>query len=489
MKLKNYIILIIITFFITSTYCQEGNNNKVTVEDQGVNSEYKENDKKYRKLHKNFRDLISSFKDSYKNMYDSGFRKTSGDLSKERLSNFISEAEIYKNNIKNNSQVNNYNTQLNDLAKVTSRSGQDYVAFFENSLLPGIDGDIANAKSNLKNIETNESKKEVSLGFSNTNSASSNTNSSTSTTNTNDNNNEDKANYTAEKTKANEDFDDGGQAIRNIKKRRKEAEAERQRMFKQSMDNLARDGGELLGNFIGNIYERKEKERNKKLEEKRIENARITEEKRIEEDRRITEEKRLNELKNKPEYVIFLDNALNDVFYFDSSGKEVDQENAIFEQVYIKQDNGFYVAKYFNLKEGYLAYDISYEIIPNPFIESLKTGASIKYGVLSSKDEINYYYRNKLKQRTLNFWWKKKMHFEFYNYKDEKVFGSGEILMPEIMQVSSSGAITNMEYKIKSKRSKFKNHRFKFDYKGNIESLYITNEKGKIEERYKFSKY
>ena len=284
----------------------------------------------------------------------------------------------------------------------------------------------------------------------------------------------------------NEDFDDGGQASRNIRKRRAEAEAERQRMFKQSMDNIARDGGELLGNFIGNIYERKAKEFDDKLEERRIENKRIAERKRIEKERRIAEDERLNKLKNKPEYVNFLDNALNAVFYFDSSGKEVDQENAIFEQIYIKQENGFYVAKYFNLKGGYLAYDISYEIIPNPFIESLKTGPSINYGVLNTKDEINYYYRNKLKQKTLNLWWVKKMHFEFYNYKDENVFGSGTILKPEIMNVSSSGAITKMEYKENSKRGKFKNYRFTFDSFGNIETLYITNEKNRIENRYKF---
>lgn len=485
MKLKNYVILIIITFLSTSIYCQEGNNNRVTVEDQGVNSEYKENDEKYRELYKDFRDLISSFKDSYKNMHDSGFRKTSGDFSKERLSNFISEAGIYKNNIKNNAQVSNYNTQLNDLAKVTSRSGQDYVAFFENSLLPGIDGNIANAKSTLKNIETNESKKEVSLGFGNTNSTSSNTNSSTSTTDTN-NINEDKAKYAAEKTIANEDFDDGGQASRNIRKRREEAEAERQRMFMQSMDNIARDGGILLGNLIGNIYERKEKERLEKLEEERIKNERIVERKRIEKERRIAEDERLNKLKNKPEYVSFVENALNDVFYFDSSGKEVDQKNATFEVIYIKQENGFYVAKYFNLKEEILDFDISYEIIPNPFIESVKTGPSIKHGSLDTKIGIDYYYRNKLKQKTLNYWWTKKMYFEFYNYKDEKVFGSGSILEPEIMRVSSSGAITNMEYKIQSKRGKFKRYRFTFDSIGNVESLYITNEKHKIEKRYEF---
>jgi len=187
MKLKVYLLALFITLSGTSIYAQEGNNNRVTVEDQEGNSEYKENDEKYRELYKNYRDLISSFKDSYKNMLDSGFSKTSGDFSKEGLSNFISEAGIYKNNIKNNSQVSNYNTQLNDLAKVTSRSGQDYVAFFENSLLPGIDGDIANAKSILKNIETNESKKEVSLGFSNTNSSSSNTNTDNSYKNSNSN--------------------------------------------------------------------------------------------------------------------------------------------------------------------------------------------------------------------------------------------------------------------------------------------------------------
>ncbi|WP_339896269.1 hypothetical protein [uncultured Algibacter sp.] len=289
-----------------------------------------------------------------------------------------------------------------------------------------------------------------------------------------------------EKIKANEDFDDGGQAYRNIRKRREEAEAERQRMFMQSMDNVARAGGELLGNFIGNIYERKEQKRLEKLEEKRIENDRIAERKRIEKERRIAEDERLNKLKNKPEYVSFVENALNDVFYFDSSGKEVDQKNATFEQVYLKQENGFYVAKYFNLKEGYLVFDISYEIIPNPFIKSLKTGPSIKYGVLNTKDEINYYFRNKLKQKTLNLWWRKKMYFEFYNYKDENVFGSGEISKPEIMNVSSRGIITNMEYKITSKRGKFKRYRFTFDSIGNVESLYITNEKHIIENRYKF---
>ena len=257
-------------------------------------------------------------------------------------------------------------------------------------------------------------------------------------------------------------------------------------MFMQSMDNVARAGGELLGNFIGNIYERKEQKRLEKLEEKRIENDRIAERKRIEKERRIAEDERLNKLKNKPEYVSFVENALNDVFYFDSSGKEVDQKNATFEQVYLKQENGFYVAKYFNLKEGYLVFDISYEIIPNPFIKSLKTGPSIKYGVLNTKDEINYYFRNKLKQKTLNLWWRKKMYFEFYNYKDENVFGSGEISKPEIMNVSSRGIITNMEYKITSKRGKLKRYRFTFDSIGNVESLYITNEKHIIENRYKF---
>ena len=78
------------------------------------------------------------------------------------------------------------------------------------------------------------------------------------------------------------------------------------------------------------------------------------------------------------------------------------------------------------------------------------------------------------------------MGFEFYNYKNEKVFGSGDILRPEIMNVSSSGNITKMEYKITSKRGKFKRYRFTFDSIGNVESLYITNEKNMIENRYKF---
>lgn len=284
----------------------------------------------------------------------------------------------------------------------------------------------------------------------------------------------------------NEDFDDGGQALRNIRERREEAEVERQRMFMQSMDNLAKTGGELLGNFIGGIYEKKEEERLQKLEEKRIENARIAEEKRIEEERRIAEDERLNKLKNKPEYVSFVETALNDVFYFDSSGKEVDQKNATFEVIYIKQENGLYVAKYFNLKEEILDFDISYEIIPNPFIESVKTGPSTKHGPLDTKIGIYYYYRNKLKQKTINLWWTQKMYFEFYNYKNEKVFGSGDILKPEIMNVSSGGIITNMEYKIISKRGKFKRYRFTFDSIGNVESLYITNEKHEIENRYQF---
>ena len=112
------------------------------------------------------------------------------------------------------------------------------------------------------------------------------------------------------------------------------------------------------------------------------------------------------------------------------------------------------------------------------------------FGEDTRLDNIRYVdletYRNKLKQKTLNLWWRKKMCFEFYNYKDENVFGSGEILKPEIMLVSSSGIITNMEYKITSKRGKFKRYRFTFDSIGNVESLYITNEKHIIENRYKF---
>jgi hypothetical protein len=284
----------------------------------------------------------------------------------------------------------------------------------------------------------------------------------------------------------NEDFDDGGQASRNIRKRREEAEAERQRMFKQSMDNTARDVGKLVGNFIGDMYERREQAKLKELEEKQIEKERIAEKKRIEEERRILEDERLNKLKNKPEYVNFLDNALNDVFYFDSSGKEVDQKNATFEQVYIKQENGFYVAKYFNIKDSYLALDVSYEIIPNPHIESLQTGLTIKYGPLNTKDESYYFYRNKLKQKTINSWWVEKISFEFYNYKDEKVFGSGDILKPETMYFSSSGAITEMVYYEESKKGKLEKHRFHFDNIGNITSLYITNDKGYFTHQYKF---
>jgi hypothetical protein len=269
--------------------------------------------------------------------------------------------------------------------------------------------------------------------------------------------------------------------------------AEQQMQAMNQFSNDLRQAGNqlsgLIAQSISNSFERKERERLNKLEEKRIENERIEREKRIDEEKQIAEDKKINELKKMPEYLNFLEKVLIDAFYLDDSGKDTDMENATYEMVYLKQDNGFYVAKYFNIKESYLEFDISYEIIPNPFIESLKTGSSIKYGPLNTKDEIVYYYRNKLKQRTLNLWWRKKMHFEFYNYKDEKVFATGEISSPETMTVSSKGAITRMEYKIPMKRGKFKTYSLTFDGQDNVKSLMITNEKNRIEESYNFSKY
>jgi len=176
MKSKVYLLALLITLSGTSIFAQEGNNNRVTVEDQGVNSEYKKNDEEFRKLDKQFDDLMASFLKTYKNLYDTGFSKFNGDFSKEKLGVFISAASSFKNSINNNTQVSNLNNQLNNLAKVTSRSDRDYVAYFKNSLLPRVDGDIASANSIISNIERNESKKELSVGFGNTNSSSSNTN-------------------------------------------------------------------------------------------------------------------------------------------------------------------------------------------------------------------------------------------------------------------------------------------------------------------------
>lgn len=256
--------------------------------------------------------------------------------------------------------------------------------------------------------------------------------------------------------------------------------------FSNNLRQIGNQFSALISDSFKRSNERKEKERQRKYEKKQIEEERIANRKKIEKQKRIAEDKRLNKLKKIPEYVAYVKKALSDVFYFDSSGKEVDQKNATYEAIYEKQDNGFYIAKYFNLKEQTLDFDISYEIIPNPYIESLKTGSSIKYGTLNTKIETQYYYRNKLKQKTINLWWKRKIHFEFYNYKDEKVFASGEISNPEIMNVSPSGIITKLWYKVTSKRKKFKRYRFTFDAIGNLESLYISNEKHRIENRYKF---
>ncbi|MFD2541373.1 CDC27 family protein [Lacinutrix gracilariae] len=191
---------------------------------------------------------------------------------------------------------------------------------------------------------------------------------------------------------------------------------------------------------------------------------------------------------NKKRYQHVLDKSLSDTLYVDNNNTRVDKKNAIFQKTFEKKSNGLYAIKYYKIEDEYLFMEVSYEVIPNEFIESIKTGLTIKYGPLGTKNESYYYYKNKLKQKTLNSWWLKKMSFEFYNNKDEKVFGSGDISKPEKLNISSSGRITSMEYKKKSKRGKFDNYRFRFDSKGNITSLYIINHKGKIINGYDFGK-
>lgn len=189
----------------------------------------------------------------------------------------------------------------------------------------------------------------------------------------------------------------------------------------------------------------------------------------------------------KEKYKRMLDRLLIDTIYVDNNNQRVDKKNAIFQKTFEKKSNGLYAIKYYKIVDEYLFMEVVYEVIPNRFLETIKTGLTIKYGPLGTIDESYYYYKNKLKQKTLNSWWLKKMSFEFYSYRDEKVFGSGDILKPEKMDVSSSGRITSMEYKQKSKRGKFDTYRLHFDYKGNITSLFIINHKGMIIKSYDYN--
>lgn len=184
MQLKKHTLFFFITITSISIYAQEGNNNEVWVEDQGVNKEFKENDDKYRALEKEFDEMMKQFMKFYSDLRTNGFSKVAGSFSKEKLGVFISEAEKYKNNITNNAQVNSLNNQLNNLAKVTSRSPQDRVGRL-NSMGQAVERDIASAKTIIADIERNESKKEVSISFGNTSSSSSNTNNTNSTTDSN----------------------------------------------------------------------------------------------------------------------------------------------------------------------------------------------------------------------------------------------------------------------------------------------------------------
>ncbi|WP_117880214.1 hypothetical protein [Aureibaculum luteum] len=188
MRLKITFFALLFLFFGASIYAQNGNNNRVTVEDPvGANSEYKENDQKYRELDKEFDELMKHFMKIYREMKNQGYSKVGGTFSKERLGVFISEAKNYKKNIKNNAKVSSLNNQLNELAKVTSRGAQPNRVELLNSKINEVESDISAAELRIADIEKNESKEELSVGFGNTSSSTTNTNSSTPTSDSNSN--------------------------------------------------------------------------------------------------------------------------------------------------------------------------------------------------------------------------------------------------------------------------------------------------------------